>query len=122
MSESGWGVLGCAAIAVNKVIPAMQRSERCDVVAIALARRATAPPTSRRSSASPAATARTTTLLADPDVEAVYIPLPNHLHAEWTLRAAAAGQARALREAARDSTSPRRSAMVERVPATPACC
>ena len=87
-----WGVLGRAAIAVHKVIPAMQRSQRCEVVAIALARRR--PGRRRRPSswASPATTVRTTTLLADPDVEAVYIPLPNHLHAEWTLRAAAAGK------------------------------
>jgi predicted dehydrogenase len=86
-----FGVLGCAAIAVQKVIPAIQRSARCEVAAIA--------------SRDPGRAAATATrlgiershgsyddLLADPTVEAVYIPLPNHLHAEWTLRAAAAGK------------------------------
>jgi predicted dehydrogenase len=86
-----WGVLGCAAIALRKVIPAMQRSEHCAIVAIA----------SRDSGRAAAAAAELgiprsygsyEDLLADPDVEAVYNPLPNHLHAEWTLRAAAAGK------------------------------
>ena len=86
-----WGVLGPAAIAVHKVIPAMQRSQHCEVVAIASrdAERATA-------AAEQMGIARHhgsyDDLLTDPDVEAVYIPLPNHLHAEWTLRAAAAGK------------------------------
>jgi predicted dehydrogenase len=86
-----WGVLGCAAIAVNKVIPAMQRSELCEVTAIA----------SRDAPRAAAAAADLgiarhhggyQELLDDPDIEAVYIPLPNHLHAPWTLRAAAAGK------------------------------
>ena len=86
-----WGVLGCASIATRKVIPAMQRSARCDVVAIA----------SRDAELATATAAELgiiraygsyDALLADDDVEAVYIPLPNHLHAEWTLRAAAAGK------------------------------
>jgi predicted dehydrogenase len=86
-----WGVLGCASIAVNKVIPAMQRSQRCEVVAIG-----------SRDGGRAAAVAATLGIarsydsyddvLADPAVEAVYIPLPNHLHAEWTKRAAAAGR------------------------------
>jgi predicted dehydrogenase len=86
-----WGVLGCAAIAVYKVIPAMQRSERCDVVAIASRDGERAAETATqlgiaRSHGSYEA------LLADDEIEAVYIPLPNHLHAEWTKRAAAAGK------------------------------
>ena len=40
-------------------------------------------------------------LLSDPGIDAVYIPLPNHLHAEWAIRAAARGEARPVREAAR---------------------
>jgi predicted dehydrogenase len=86
-----WGVLGCADIAVRKVIPAMQRSAACDVVAIAsrdadrAAVTADALGVSRHHGSYDA-------LLADPDVEAVYLPLPNHLHAPWTLRAAAAGK------------------------------
>jgi predicted dehydrogenase len=86
-----WGVLGCASIATGKVIPAMQLSERCEVLAIA----------SRDPGRAAAAAGRLgigrhygsyDDLLADPDVEAVYVPLPNHLHATWTLRAAAAGK------------------------------
>jgi predicted dehydrogenase len=86
-----WGVLGCAAIALRKVIPAMRRSERCEVLAIA----------SRDGERAAAAAAQLGVprhygsyddLLADADVEAVYVPLPNHLHATWTLRAAAAGK------------------------------
>jgi predicted dehydrogenase len=86
-----WGILGVAAIAVNKVIPAMQRSELCEAAAIA----------SRDAPRAAAAAADLgiarhygsyEELLDDPDIEAVYIPLPNHLHARWTLRAAAAGK------------------------------
>jgi predicted dehydrogenase len=86
-----FGVLGCASIAVRKVIPAIARSQRCEVVAIASrdADRASA-------AASDLGIAHHhgsyEELLADPDVEAVYIPLPNHLHAAWTLRAAEAGK------------------------------
>lgn len=86
-----WGVVGTASIATRKVIPAMQRAELCDVVAIASrdddrAAEAAAALGIPRSYGSYGA------LLADPDIEAVYIPLPNHLHAEWTLRAADAGK------------------------------
>ena len=84
------GVLGCASIAVNKVIPAMQRSQRGEVVAIG-SRDRVGPPNRRR-----LGIARShgsyDEVLADEAVEAVYIPLPNHLHAEWTSRAAAAGR------------------------------
>ena len=86
-----WGVLSPAKIAVNNVIPAMQRSQRCEVVAIA-----SRDPERAAETADRLGIARHhgsyEELLADPDVEAVYIPLPNHLHAEWTLRAAAAGK------------------------------
>ena len=86
-----WGVLGVAKIATAKVIPAMQRAQRCEVVAIASrdGGRATAAASALgigRAHASYEA------LLADPDVDAVYIPLPNHLHVPWTTRAAEAGK------------------------------
>ncbi|HEX4983046.1 MAG TPA: Gfo/Idh/MocA family oxidoreductase [Ilumatobacteraceae bacterium] len=86
-----WGVLGCAAIATEKVIPAMQRSQRCEVVAIASRDRGRAAQTAENLGI-PQHHGSYDDLLADPGVEAVYIPLPNHLHAEWTLRAAAAGK------------------------------
>ena len=86
-----FGVLGCAAIAVRKVIPAIHRSERCEVVAIASrdADRAAATATDLRIDRHHGSY---DDLLSDPDVEAVYIPLPNHLHASWTRRAAEAGK------------------------------
>lgn len=86
-----WGVLGAANIAVRRVIPAMQRGTRTQVIAIA----------SRDLGKAQAATkelglARAygsyEELLADPEIEAVYNPLPNHLHVPWTIRAAEAGK------------------------------
>ena len=86
-----FGVLGCASIAVRKMIPAIARSQRCEVVAIASrdAGRASAAATDLGIARHHGSYDE---LLADPDVEAVYIPLPNHLHAAWTLRAAEAGK------------------------------
>jgi predicted dehydrogenase len=86
-----WGVLSTAKIARQKVIPAMQRADGCQVVAlagrdVARAQEVAAELSIDRAHASYEA------LLGDPDVDAVYIPLPNHLHAEWTIRAAGAGK------------------------------
>ncbi|HEX6331418.1 MAG TPA: Gfo/Idh/MocA family oxidoreductase [Actinomycetota bacterium] len=86
-----WGVLSTAKIAVEKVIPGMRTAERCDLVAIASRDPALAGEWASRLGI-PKAHGSYEALLADPDVEAVYIPLPNHLHAEWTMRAAEAGK------------------------------
>jgi predicted dehydrogenase len=86
-----WGVLSTAAIGLNKVIPGMQGAELCDVVAIASRDRARAEDAARRLGI-PRVHGSYEDLLADPGVDAVYNPLPNHLHAEWTLKAAEAGK------------------------------
>ena len=86
-----WGVLGAANIALQKVIPAMQRGQLSRVVAIASRDLAKA-----RAAADALGIERAygsyEELLADPDVEAVYNPLPNHLHVSWSIRAAEAGK------------------------------
>lgn len=91
MENLRWGILSTANIGMAKVIPAIQQAERCTVVAIASRDGAAA-----RSAADelgiPDAYGSYEELLAAPDVDAVYIPLPNHLHAEWTKNAAAAGK------------------------------
>ena len=86
-----WGVLSTAKIGREHVIPGTLAAANCDVVAIAgrdgaRARRVADSLGIARSHASYEA------LLDDPDVDAVYIPLPNHLHMEWTIRAAEAGK------------------------------
>ncbi|HTG27719.1 MAG TPA: Gfo/Idh/MocA family oxidoreductase [Methylomirabilota bacterium] len=86
-----WGVLGAASIAVRKVIPGMQQGEYCDVAAIA----------SRDVAKSRAAAASLKIgkaygsyeeLLADPGIEAIYNPLPNHLHVPWSIKAMDSGK------------------------------
>jgi predicted dehydrogenase len=86
-----WGVLGAAKIAVEKVIPAMQAGSWSEVSAIASrdldrARRAAAGLGVARAYGS------YDELLADPEIEAIYNPLPNHLHVAWSIRAAEAGK------------------------------
>jgi predicted dehydrogenase len=86
-----WGVLGVAKIATVKVIPAMQRGEASTVTAIASRDLAKA----QEAAASlgiPKAYGSYEELLADPDIDAVYNPLPNHLHVPWSIKAAEAGK------------------------------
>jgi len=88
-----WGVLSTADIGRTKWIPGVRRAprRRGEVVAIA-SRDAAAAERAAEELAIPRAHASYKSLLADPDVDAVYIPLPNHLHLEWTLAAAKAGK------------------------------
>jgi predicted dehydrogenase len=91
MSTLRWGVLSTADIARTKVIPGMLKAERCEVVAIA-SRDATQARLVADELGIPIAHGSYEALLADPTVDVVYIPLPNHLHAEWTIAAARAGK------------------------------
>jgi predicted dehydrogenase len=86
-----WGVLSTASIGLRKVLPAMQKGEYSSVVAIA----------SRdlRKAKQVAETLHIATaygsyeeLIADPNVDAIYNPLPNQLHVPWTIKAAEAGK------------------------------
>jgi len=86
-----WGILGAANIAVKKVAPAMQRAARCEIVAIASRELGKAQRAAEELGVS-RAYGSYEELLADPDVEAIYNPLPNHLHVPWTIRAAEAGK------------------------------
>ena len=86
-----WGILSTAKIGLEHVIPAMQRGHLTTVNAIASRDLAKA-----RQAASklgiPTAYGSYEELLADPQIDAIYIPLPNHLHVPWTAKAAEAGK------------------------------
>jgi predicted dehydrogenase len=86
-----WGVLGVAAIATKKVIPGMQKSERAEVAAIASRDQSRAREAADRLGI-PRAYGSYEELLADPAIDAIYNPLPNHLHVPWTAKAAEAGK------------------------------
>ena len=86
-----WGILSTAKIGLLKVIPAMQRSDACDIVAIA-SRDAQRAGEAADSLGIPKAYGSYEELLADSDVEAVYNPLPNHLHVPLSIAAAEAGK------------------------------
>lgn len=86
-----WGVLGYARIAREAVIPAIQRSNNSVFQAIA-SRDSTKLDECRKKFNCPTAHASYEALLRDPEVDAVYIPLPNALHREWTIKAAEHGK------------------------------
>src|ERR1700752_74224 len=86
-----WGVWGVAGIAVKKVIPAMQRGEWSEVTAIA-SRDLKKAQDAANQLGIPKAYWSYEELLADPDIQAIYNPLPNHLHVPWSIKAAEAGK------------------------------
>ncbi|MGD0165507.1 MAG: Gfo/Idh/MocA family oxidoreductase [Candidatus Sulfotelmatobacter sp.] len=86
-----WGVLSTAAIGLKKVIPAMQQGQHTRVVAIASRDLAKAQEAATALGI-PTAYGSYEELLADPNIDAIYNPLPNHLHVPWTVKAAEAGK------------------------------
>ncbi len=90
-NKTRWGVLGVAKIAVQKVIPAMQRSTATEVAAISSRDLGKA-----REAAASLGIAKAygsyEEMLADPEIDAIYNPLPNHLHVPFSIKAAEAGK------------------------------
>jgi predicted dehydrogenase len=86
-----WGILSTAKIARKSVIPAIQRSDLGEVVAIG-SRHADGAEEVATDLGIPRSFGSYEELLEADDVDAVYNPLPNHLHAEWTMKAADAGK------------------------------
>jgi predicted dehydrogenase len=91
MSRLRWGILSTAVIGRSKVIPGIQRAANCEVVAIASRDRSLAERAAKELGI-PTAYGSYEALLADPNIDAVYVPLPNHLHATWSIAAAEAGK------------------------------
>src|SRR5271156_5308323 len=91
MKKIRWGILGVAKIATAKVIPAMQRASNVEIAAIASRDLNKARMTAEQLGI-PQAYGSYEELLADPSIDAIYNPLPNHLHVPWSIRAAEAGK------------------------------
>jgi len=91
MTTVRWGILSTADIGMAKVTPAIQRGANCEVVAIASRTQERAAEAAGQLGISDAHGSYESLLEAE-NVDAVYIPLPNDLHAEWTMKAAAAGK------------------------------
>ena len=91
MARVKWGVLGVAKIATEKVIPAMQGGQLTEIAAIASRDQGRAEAAARRLGIAKAYGSYEA-LLADPEIEAIYNPLPNEWHALWTERALSAGK------------------------------
>ncbi|HQY25411.1 MAG TPA: Gfo/Idh/MocA family oxidoreductase [Thermoflexales bacterium] len=85
------GILSTANIGMKKVTPAMQRGQHTDVVAIASRTQARADAAAKQLGI-PTAHGSYEALLADPNVDAIYNPLPNHGHVPWSIRAIQAGK------------------------------
>ncbi|PLX35509.1 MAG: NAD-binding protein [Hyphomicrobiales bacterium] len=91
MEPVRWGILSTARIGLDQVIPAMMQSELCDIRAIASRDRSRGQAAAERLGI-PKAYDSYAGLLADPDIEAIYNPLPNHLHVPLSIEALAAGK------------------------------
>src|SRR5580704_2382019 len=86
-----WGILSTAAIGVKKVLPGMQKGEWSEIVAISSRNHAKAVEAAKALGIEKAYGSYEE-LLADPSIEAIYNPLPNHMHVPWTIKAAEAGK------------------------------
>jgi len=91
MQKVRWGVLSTATIGTGQVIPGMQQGTYCEIAAIA----SRSPEKARAAAAQlgiPKAYGSYEELLADPEIDAIYNPLPNHLHVPWSIKALQAGK------------------------------
>jgi predicted dehydrogenase len=86
-----WGILSTAKIGTEQVIPAMQMGEYCDILAIA-SRDLDRAQAAAQKLGIPKAYGSYEELLADPEIDAIYNPLPNHLHVPWSIQALEAGK------------------------------
>jgi predicted dehydrogenase len=86
-----WGILSTAKIGLKKVIPGMQKGSWCEVAAIA-SRDLSQAEDAARTLGIAKAYGSYEELLADPQIEAIYNPLPNQLHVPWSIKAAEAGK------------------------------
>lgn len=86
-----WGILGAAKFARQHMAPAIHAAKGAELVALATSSAQKAEPFTAFAPGLRVLDSYDA-LLADPEVEAVYIPLPNHLHVEWSLKALAAGK------------------------------
>jgi predicted dehydrogenase len=91
MKKVAWGILSTANIGMARVIPAMQQSALCSIDAIC-SRSLDSARSAAQKAGIPRAYGSYEQLLADPSIEAIYNPLPNHLHVEWTIKAMQAGK------------------------------
>lgn len=91
MKKINWGVLGTAGIARGQTIPGMLQAENCNLYAVAGRSKEKAQAFQKEFGFEKAYDSYDV-LLSDPQVEAVYIPLPNELHYEWTMKAMQAGK------------------------------
>ena len=91
MTKIRWGIVSTANIGVAKVIPAMLKGEHIEIAAIASRDMAKAQQAAQKLGI-PTAYGSYEALLADPTIQAIYNPLPNHLHVPVTIQALAAGK------------------------------
>ncbi|MEO5944092.1 MAG: Gfo/Idh/MocA family oxidoreductase [Ferruginibacter sp.] len=91
MAKIRWGILSTAKIGREKVIPAMQEGEHSTITAIASANTEAAKTIATQHNIEKVYDSYEA-LLADPDIDAVYIPLPNHLHVPWSIKCLQAGK------------------------------
>ena len=91
MAKVRFGVISTANIGLAKVLPAMQQGQHCEIAAISSRSQAAADAAAEKLGI-PKAYGSYEALLADPDIDAIYNPLPNHLHVPWSLKAIEAGK------------------------------
>ncbi len=91
MNEIRWGILSTAKIGVEKVIPAIQSAENCTVTALA-SRTGDKAKKIAGELGIPKAYENYNDLLQDPDIDAIYNPLPNHMHVPWSIKALESGK------------------------------
>jgi predicted dehydrogenase len=89
--KTRWGILSTANIGIQKVIPAIQKANNCEVIAIA-SRSIEKAKASATKLGIKKAYGSYDELLADPEIDIIYNPLPNHLHVPYTIKALEAGK------------------------------